>query len=90
MSSLPKADEAQVNGIKNLSFIDENVKESIIDINKDTKPINDLGITITNATAKWRASQTNNTLNHINLTVKPGRLVAVIGPVGAGKVCLII
>lgn len=44
------------------------------------------GIIVKNASAKWLQNQPDNSLNNIYLTVKPGRLVAVIGPVGAGKV----
>lgn len=47
------------------------------------------GIVISNASAKWTDSQIENTLENINLTVTPGRLVAIIGPVGAGKVYLL-
>lgn len=43
---------------------------------------------ISNATAKWTDSQTENSLENINLTVIPGRLVAIIGPVGSGKVMI--
>lgn len=50
--------------------------------------LNDLGIVISNATAKWTDSQTENSLENINLTVIPGRLVAIIGPVGSGKVMI--
>lgn len=51
--------------------------------------LKDFGIAIRNATAKWTSTQTENTLQNINLTVKPGRLVAIIGSVGSGKVCTI-
>jgi len=44
------------------------------------------GIAVSNVTAKWTDVQTENTLENINLTVRPGRLVAIIGPVGAGNV----
>jgi len=44
---------------------------------------------MSNASAKWTDAQIENTLENINLTVTPGRLVAIIGPVGAGKVYLI-
>ncbi|XP_071455648.1 ATP-binding cassette sub-family C member 4-like isoform X2 [Hetaerina americana] len=46
-------------------------------------------IALVNATAKWSSNLTENTLNKINLSVKPGMLVAVIGPVGAGKTSLL-
>jgi len=52
----------------------------------DTEQISNSGIVVSNATAKWSDTQTDNALDNINLTVKPGRLVAIIGPAGAGKV----
>jgi ATP-binding cassette, subfamily C (CFTR/MRP), member 4 len=48
--------------------------------------LNNFGIVMSNASAKWTNAQIDNTLENINLTVTPGRLVAIIGPVGAGKV----
>jgi len=42
---------------------------------------------LSKATAKWTDIQTSNTLENINLSVASGRLVGIIGPVGAGKVC---
>lgn len=48
----------------------------------------DLGIFIKGATAKWSEVSTENTLSNLNITVQPGRLVAVIGPVGSGKTSL--
>lgn len=45
-------------------------------------------VVISNVTAKWENNQRFNTLENINLTVEPNQLVALIGPVGAGKVCV--
>ncbi|CAH1738398.1 unnamed protein product [Aphis gossypii] len=60
------------------------------DINRnDTEQLNNFGIVISNATAKWSDSQIENTLDNINLIIRPGRLAAIIGPVGAGKSSLI-
>lgn len=42
---------------------------------------------VRNATAKWLEAQNSNSLENVNLKVASGRLVAIIGPVGAGKVC---
>lgn len=81
MANRSKADKAS-NGVRKPIIINDN----------NTSPLNDqndpeqLGIVVSNATAKWTDAQTENSLENINLTVKPGRLVAVIGPVGAGKV----
>lgn len=51
-----------------------------------TEQLRNFSIVISNATAKWSYTQTDNTLENIYLTVIPGRLAAIIGPVGAGKV----
>lgn len=45
----------------------------------------DKGIIIKNVTAKWTATG-DDTLTNINLSVYPGELLVVIGPVGCGKV----
>lgn len=45
------------------------------------------GILFSNVTAKWTQAQTSNSLENINLTVEPGRLAVIVGPVGCGKVC---
>jgi len=57
-----------------------------IDIKKNSECLNSFGIVISNASAMWTDNQTCNTLKNINLNIEPGRLVAIIGPVGAGKV----
>jgi len=43
-------------------------------------------VTVADATAKWTDDGAVNTLENVNLTARPNRLVAIIGPVGAGKV----
>lgn len=45
----------------------------------------EIGVFLNNASAKWSEASSDNTLNNVNLTATPGRLVAVIGPVGSGK-----
>ena len=45
-----------------------------------------LGIRITNVTAQWMPQSHEKTLSKVTVDIKPGMLVAVIGPVGSGKV----
>jgi len=72
----------------------------IISHNEITEPYNnstdtkdDIGrldnfcMVISKATAKWTDDQTSNSLENISLAVRPGSLVAIVGTVGAGKVC---
>lgn len=47
------------------------------------------GVVINHITAKWSGDATDNTLTDIYAGVQPGRLVAVIGPVGSGKSSLL-
>ncbi|XP_071455641.1 ATP-binding cassette sub-family C member 4-like [Hetaerina americana] len=58
-------------------------------ISNNTETSQSKEIAIVNATAKWSSNVTENTLDKINISVKPGKLVAVIGPVGAGKTSLL-
>lgn len=55
----------------------------------DSKRKRRKGIIMKNATAKWLPTLIDNTLSNINLKVTPGKLVAVIGPVGSGKSSLL-
>lgn len=63
------------------------VKMSTINHDKsENGKIDHASLVISNATAKWIYDQPDNSLNDISLTVKPGRLIAIIGSVGSGKV----
>ncbi|XP_029164697.1 probable multidrug resistance-associated protein lethal(2)03659 [Nylanderia fulva] len=46
-------------------------------------------INMINVTAKWEASQSQNTLEDLNLQIEKGKLYAVIGMVGSGKSSLL-
>lgn len=46
----------------------------------------DISVSIRDVTAKWNDKIIENTLNNINIQFKSGKLAAVIGTVGAGKV----
>ena len=44
------------------------------------------GLFLTNAVAKWSEESHDPILNNISVHLIPGKLVAIIGPVGSGKV----
>jgi ABC-type multidrug transport system fused ATPase/permease subunit len=54
--------------------------------NMEKKDSKALGIRITNVTAQWMPQSHEKTLSKVTVDIKPGMLVAVIGPVGSGKV----
>lgn len=64
-----------------------NKSETSNEIN-NAKPngISDSGVTVVNASAKWRADLVRDSLSNITFHVPEGKLCAVIGPVGSGKV----
>ncbi|XP_021928195.1 LOW QUALITY PROTEIN: probable multidrug resistance-associated protein lethal(2)03659 [Zootermopsis nevadensis] len=47
------------------------------------------GLKVTNVMARWTEDLPENTLTDVSLEVRPGGLVAVIGPVGSGKTSLV-
>ncbi|XP_062542390.1 probable multidrug resistance-associated protein lethal(2)03659 [Armigeres subalbatus] len=51
--------------------------------------LSEAGVIVDTATARWDPKSQEYTLEGVNLHVQPGTLVAVIGPVGAGKSSLI-
>uniref|UniRef100_A0A182WC63 Multidrug resistance-associated protein lethal(2)03659 n=1 Tax=Anopheles minimus TaxID=112268 RepID=A0A182WC63_9DIPT len=51
--------------------------------------LSDAGVIVEKAVARWDSKATEYTLDGVDLHVQPGTLVAVIGPVGAGKSSLI-
>ncbi|VVC26205.1 Hypothetical protein CINCED_3A020489 [Cinara cedri] len=63
--------------------------KNLNNIRETVAQFKNFAIVFSSATAKWTNGQTENSLENINLTVTPGRLVAIIGPVGAGKSSII-
>lgn len=75
-----------INGYEKSRCNDDSTVPNNISSQDDTEQPSDFSIVISNVTAKWTDTQTDNTIENINLTVKSGNLIAIIGPVGAGKV----
>ncbi|XP_067014167.2 probable multidrug resistance-associated protein lethal(2)03659 [Anabrus simplex] len=49
----------------------------------------ELGVWLNNGTAKWTPQSVEYTLSNVTLNVGPGKLLGIIGPVGAGKTSLL-
>ncbi|KAI8498944.1 Multidrug resistance-associated protein 4, partial [Branchiostoma belcheri] len=70
--------------IQTFLLLDEVEPSTTPDPAVQTRP-EDCHVTVTGVTASWDESLEPPTLRNIEFEVKPGELVAVIGPVGAGK-----
>lgn len=75
--------KAELENKKNGSAKTETILNGSVDKDSDG-----FGIFMKNASAKWSEASSENTLTNLNLTVKPGKLLAIIGPVGSGKTSL--
>ncbi|XP_028159464.1 probable multidrug resistance-associated protein lethal(2)03659 isoform X1 [Ostrinia furnacalis] len=87
LAETSKQDEAKGNGNATLAPLEsgeEDDQELSTRVEEDSR-----GVRLKHATAKWIVSHTENTLTDLSLTIKPGKLIAVIGPVGAGKSSLL-
>lgn len=84
-SKIPNLSKSTVDPLT-INVVESDINTENINIKEKTGCLNSVGIVISNASAKWTAVQTCNTLVNINLNITPGQLVAIIGPVGAGKV----
>lgn len=82
----PSHKAEKVNGVKHKD--EEQMVPIMLEARGDQRVIAaaNEGIVVSNVTAKWTDQVSDNTLSHINLRVTPGKLTAIIGPVGSGKV----
>ncbi|KAF2894428.1 hypothetical protein ILUMI_11735 [Ignelater luminosus] len=70
----------------NVPTEEKNTKENN---NEDNEVNSKYAVEIENGTAKWSETLSDNTLTNVDIKVKHGGLVAVIGPVGSGKTSLL-
>lgn len=64
----------------------QNTANNDVSIKNNKELLSNYSIVVLKATAKWTNIQLKSTIENINLVIKPGQLVAIIGRVGAGKV----
>ncbi|CAG7731096.1 unnamed protein product [Allacma fusca] len=55
------------------------------DLQGRTDTASSSGVFVTNVSAKWYPELPDNTLTNISLTVRPGQIFGIVGPVGSGK-----
>ncbi|KAL0104934.1 hypothetical protein PUN28_016527 [Cardiocondyla obscurior] len=73
----------------------ENVKEDLIEQKTNDYPTvnqsndSEYSICIENGTTKWLDYEREDTLQNINIKVRPGELIAIVGQVGSGKTSLL-
>ncbi|XP_048764978.2 ATP-binding cassette sub-family C member 4-like isoform X2 [Ostrea edulis] len=78
-----------LNRIKTFLQLEELDQSSIEDVSGLRPKPADCVVEVDHLTAKWDPKLDQPTLNDISVTVGPGKLLAVIGPVGAGKSSLL-
>ncbi|XP_025194322.1 probable multidrug resistance-associated protein lethal(2)03659 isoform X2 [Melanaphis sacchari] len=88
-NSYSKSNKPEEHVCRKSLIVDDKIANNCDDFEKNKESVTSHGITILNTCAKWTDVQTNNTLENINLTINSGNLVAIIGPVGAGKSSLL-
>ncbi|XP_073944725.1 probable multidrug resistance-associated protein lethal(2)03659 isoform X2 [Choristoneura fumiferana] len=87
VSKETKIEESKGNGSSNVAPLESGEEEDAelaARVEEDPR-----GVRLKHATAKWIAAHHENTLTDLSLTIKAGKLIAVIGPVGAGKSSLL-
>lgn len=79
----------------NKEGVKENNREDLVEqkkndyINVDQSNYIEHTISIENGSAKWLDYEREDTLQNINIKVRPGELIAIVGQVGAGKSSLL-
>ena len=70
----------------NSDELQPDVREAVA---KENVELGDVVVSVRNGEFKWNKDAPSPSLEDINLTVRKGELVGVLGRVGAGKVCMV-
>ncbi|XP_034950064.1 probable multidrug resistance-associated protein lethal(2)03659 [Chelonus insularis] len=80
-------DNTEINSMNGEKKNDNDIKDSKVD--SEQINLDDGSVKLSNVYAKWLDSDREDTLRNININLKPGQLVAVVGQVGSGKTSLL-
>ncbi|XP_076312443.1 ATP-binding cassette sub-family C member 4-like [Tachypleus tridentatus] len=75
--------------IERFLLLEEQKEPTVINMPDIRLKLENCGVWIDNITSSWHKDIEEPTLKNISVTVKPGELLAVVGPVGAGKTSLL-
>lgn len=78
-------DEKDKNDVNKIEKDTNDVKSTDIETNNEAEYI----LSLRNANTKWFVHEQEDTLKNININVKSGELIAVVGQVGSGKSSLL-
>ncbi|KAF0746460.1 putative multidrug resistance-associated protein lethal(2)03659, partial [Aphis craccivora] len=73
LSSTPEEPSKTRNSVEMLNFNNDHFATNRSDNKEDVNQSDNFGIDVLNASAKWILNQPDNSLNNINLSVRPGR-----------------
>lgn len=84
-----KEQDKNTKGFEKFKIIEDLENNSLKKEKSDEATLEVGSVNIENASAKWLASDKDDSLKNMNIKVTPGELIAIVGQVGTGKSSLL-